>query len=125
MANESPNATDLQAVSEGNLNLVTSPHAHFGWSTARIMWTVSLALVPCLACALYFFGFGVLAPIAGAILGAAGCEWVVNRLGRKTETVPDGSAILTGLLLGLIVPPGSSPLILLVIHFDAAANLSV
>ncbi len=110
MANESHKGPVVQAISEGNLNLVTSPHSHFGWSTSRIMWTVTLSLVPCLASAVYFFGAGVFVPIAGAILGAVGCEWVVNRINKKTDTIPDGSAFLTGLLLGLILPPGFSPL---------------
>ncbi|HOX24486.1 MAG TPA: RnfABCDGE type electron transport complex subunit D [Candidatus Krumholzibacteria bacterium] len=110
MATESSKGGSLQVIGEGNLSLVTSPHAHFGWSTARIMWTVSLSLVPCLASAVWFFGAGVLAPVAGAVIGAAATEWVVARLNHKPQTLPDGSAFLTGLLLGLIVPPGFSPL---------------
>jgi len=110
MAEQRDAASALEGISEGNLNLVTSPHSHFGWSTARIMWIVNLALLPCVISAVWFFGLGVLAPIAGAILGAVGCEWVVGRLDRRAATVPDGSAFLTGLLLGLIVPPGFSPL---------------
>ncbi|MEZ4386323.1 MAG: RnfABCDGE type electron transport complex subunit D [Candidatus Krumholzibacteriia bacterium] len=109
MASETSKTSALSAVSEGNLNLVSSPHAHFGWSTARIMWTVSLSLVPCLASGVWFFGFGVLLTIAGAIVGAAGTEWLIARANRKADTVPDGSAILTGLLLGLVLPPGFSP----------------
>ncbi|MBD3220269.1 RnfABCDGE type electron transport complex subunit D [bacterium] len=109
MATESSKTSVLGGVDEGHLDLVTSPHSHFGWSTGRIMWTVSAALVPCVATAVWFFGFGVLATIAGAILGAAGTEWLVGRLNRRAETIPDGSAILTGLLLGLVVPPGFSP----------------
>jgi H+/Na+-translocating ferredoxin:NAD+ oxidoreductase subunit D len=108
MANETRTA-DLKAVSEGNLNLVSSPHAHFGWSTARIMWTVALALLPALAGGVFQFGFQVFLPIAGAVAGAAGCEWIVGRLNGKANTIPDGSAFLTGLLLGMIVPPGFSP----------------
>ena len=109
MADESSKGQVVQAVSEGNLNLVTSPHSHFGWTTSRIMWTVTAALAPSLASAIYVFGVGVLVPVAGAIIGAAGCEWVLGRINKKAETIPDGSAILTGLLLGLILPPGFSP----------------
>ena len=105
MADEAPVA-DLQAISEGNLNLVSSPHAHSGWSTRRIMWTVSAALLPSLLVGIWRFGPLVLAPVAGAVVGAVGCEWLVGRLNRKAETLPDGSAFLTGLLLGLILPPG-------------------
>jgi electron transport complex protein RnfD len=111
VASESTKTSALEAVSEGNLDLVTSPHSHFGWSTGRIMWTVSAALLPCLASAIYYFGIGVLAPIAGAVLGAVATEWVTNRLNRRTDTVLDGSAALTGFLLGLVIPPGFSPLL--------------
>jgi electron transport complex protein RnfD len=110
MAEQSSKAPALDAVQEGNLALVSSPHAHYGWSTARIMWLVSLALLPCLISAVWFFGFGVLAPVAGAILGAVATEWVVGRLNKKDDTIPDGSAFLTGFLLGLVLPPGFSPL---------------
>ncbi len=109
MVTESSKTSVLGGGDEGHLDLVTSPHSHFGWSTGRIMWTVSAALVPCLATAVWFFGSGVLATVAGAILGAVGIEWLVGRLNRRVETIPDGSAVLTGLLLGLVVPPGFSP----------------
>jgi Na+-translocating ferredoxin:NAD+ oxidoreductase subunit D len=109
MANESSRTPALSAVSEGNLSLVSSPHAHFGWSTGRIMWTVCLALAPSLASALWFFGPLVLLPVAGAVVGAAGTEWLIGRINRKADTVLDGSAVLTGLLLGLVLPPGFSP----------------
>jgi electron transport complex protein RnfD len=111
MAEQSRKAPSLEGLDEGSLDLVTSPHAHFGWSTARIMWIVNLSLLPPVISAVWFFGFGVLAPVAGAILGAVATEWVIGRLNGKAETVPDGSAFLTGLLLGLIVPPGFSPLL--------------
>ncbi len=100
----------LKAVSEGNLELVTSPHSHFGWTTSRIMWTVTIALLPSLGAGIFYFGPLALVPVIGAIVGAVGCEWVVGRINKKADTVPDGSAFLTGLLLGLILPPGFSPL---------------
>jgi electron transport complex protein RnfD len=109
MADEVTKAPVVQAVSEGNLNLVTSPHASTGWTTSRIMWTVTLALVPTLASGIYHFGPAVIMPVLGAVLGAAGCEFVLGRINRKSQTLPDGSAFLTGLLLGLVLPPGFSP----------------
>jgi Na+-translocating ferredoxin:NAD+ oxidoreductase subunit D len=110
MANETGKGAPLEAVSEGNLHLVSSPHVHFGWSTARIMWVVTAALLPTVASAVYVFGIAVLAPLAGAILGATGAEWLFQRLSSRSATLQDGSAFLTGLLLGLILPPGFSPL---------------
>lgn len=75
------------------------------------MWVVNLALLPTVISAIYHFGMAVLAPVAGAIIGAVGTEWAIARLNRKAAPVQDGSAFLTGLLLGLIVPPGFSPLL--------------
>lgn len=106
MANETGKEATPQAAAGLNLQLATSPHAHTGWSTARIMWVVTLSLLPALAVSVYIFGTAVLIPVLGAILGAVGTEWVINRLRKQPETIPDGSAFLTGLLLGMIVPPG-------------------
>ncbi len=97
-------------IGEGELELATSPHLHCGWSTARIMWTVNVALLPCLAGAVRIFGPGVLTTVAGAVGGAVATEWLLQRVNRKPTTIHDGSAFLTGLLLGLVLPPGFSPL---------------
>ncbi len=106
MANETGKEATPQATAGINLQLATSPHAHTGWSTARIMWVVSLSLLPALAASVHIFGATVLYPIIGAILGAVGTELVINALRKRPVTIPDGSAFLTGLLLGMIVPPG-------------------
>jgi len=103
-------ANETRTLDEGHLELITSPHSHSGWSTSRIMWTVTLALLPTLVSAVWFFGPLALLPVAGAVVGAVGTEWALGRLNRKADTVPDGSAFLTGLLLGLIVPPGFNPI---------------
>ncbi len=100
----------LAAFGGGDLTLTTSPHSHSGLGTARIMWTVNASLVPCLAAGIYFFGPGALVPVVGAIAGAMGAEWVIQRANHKPVTLGDGSAFLTGLLLGLILPTGFSPL---------------
>ncbi len=108
MANETK--PSLAAFGGGDLTLTTSPHSHSGLGTARIMWIVNASLVPCLAAGVWFFGPGALLPVVGAIGGAMGAEWVIQRANRRAATLRDGSAFLTGLLLGLILPPGFSPL---------------
>jgi electron transport complex protein RnfD len=100
-----------EAISEGHLELVTSPHQHTGWTTSRIMWTVTIALLPSLLAGLWYFGPAVLAPVLGAMVGAVGCEWILARINKKVGTIPDGSAFLTGFLLGLVLPPGFSPVL--------------
>lgn len=87
------------------LQLVTSPHDHTGWSTAALMWLVSAALLPSLLAGLIFFGWRALLVVCPSIIGAVGAEWLINRWRGLPYTLGDGSALLTGLLLGLILPP--------------------
>lgn len=108
MANDS--RSPLAAYGGGDLTLTTSPHSHSGASTARIMWTVNASLAPCLAAGVWFFGVGALLPVVGAIAGATGAEWAIQRVHHRPATLRDGSAFLTGLLLGLVLPPGFAPL---------------
>ncbi len=84
------------------LRLMASPHLHAQDSTARIMWTVVATLVPVVAAATYFFGPGALLIIAASSLGALLTERVFGPGGA----IRDGSAAITGLLLGLTLPPG-------------------
>jgi len=88
-----------------NLVLSTSPFLHTDASTPRVMGDVLLATIPLILAAVWFFGIGVLLVVAAAVAGAVGTEWVFTR-GRKQATLPDNTALLTGVLLGLILPPG-------------------
>ena len=84
------------------LELAPSPHIKAPDSTPRIMWTVVATLAPVVAASLWFFGLGALLVIASSTLGAVAIErW----LGKPT-TLRDGSAVITGLLLGLTLPAG-------------------
>jgi Na+-translocating ferredoxin:NAD+ oxidoreductase subunit D len=86
-----------------NLELTASPHVHTPDSTARIMWTVVVSLMPLVGAAFVFFGISALLVIAAAVAGALVTERVAS---RRRDTLRDGSAIITGLLLGLILPAG-------------------
>ena len=82
------------------LELAPSPHIKAPDTTPRIMWTVVATLVPILAASLYFFGLGALLVVAASTLGAVLTE---RGLG-KPRTLGDGSAVITGVLLGLTLP---------------------
>jgi len=69
------------------------------------MWAVVLCLLPSLGAGLVFFGLRSLALVAAAILGAAGSEWAIQRWRKQPFSLWDGSAVLTGLLLALVLPP--------------------
>lgn len=83
--------------------LVTaSPHLGSPESTPRIMWSVVLSLVPICVAAIYFFGPSALLVLAASCLGAL----LTERVFGKRGTLGDGTAIITGLLLGLTLPAG-------------------
>lgn len=93
---------DEAAARDPRLRLMASPHLHAQDSTARIMWSVVATLVPVVAAAAYFFGVGALLIIAASTLGALLTERVFGPGGA----IRDGSASITGILLGLTLPPG-------------------
>src|SRR4030065_939685 len=83
-----------------------SPHVRDEESIAKIMWTVNLALLPAFIMAVYYFGpraaYVTILCIAMSVLS----EYLFQRWLKKKITISDGSAFLTGLLLGLNLPPG-------------------
>ena len=83
-----------------------SPHVHGGDSVQKNMYGVCIALVPALVASLYFFGLGAAIVLATSVAACVCFEWAITRfiLGRKQLTICDGSAILTGLLLGFNLP---------------------
>jgi len=91
---------------EDKLIVAAAPHLHARESTARIMWSVSLALLPAGAAGVYFFGYAALAVIIVSIAVAMVSEWLLQKLTRRQTALSDGSAFLTGLLLAYNLPPG-------------------
>lgn len=89
-------------------DLTTSPHLHSGWTTKRVMWYVSLALIPCIVSAVFYFGFYQLLIMAVATFFAASTEALIQKIRKQKITIDDGSAALTGLLLALTLPPNFS-----------------
>jgi len=85
-----------------NLLVTASPHVKDDDSTPRIMWTVAASLVPIIAASMFFFGISSLLVILASTLGAL----LTERLLGRPRSLRDGSAMITGLLLGLCLPPG-------------------
>lgn len=83
-----------------------SPHVHGGDSVQKNMYGVCIALVPALVASLYFFGVGSAIVLATSVAACVLFEWAITRfiLGREKLTICDGSAVLTGLLLGFNLP---------------------
>ena len=83
-----------------------SPHVHGGDSVQKNMYGVCIALVPALVMSLLVFGLGAAIVMATSVLSCVFFEWVITKflLKRERQTICDGSAILTGLLLAFNVP---------------------
>lgn len=84
----------------------TSPHVRRTPSVDQIMRNVVYALLPVCAYAVYQFGISAFALILVAVLAATGTEHLFCRLSKKPTTVGDYSAVITGMLLALTLPPG-------------------
>jgi electron transport complex protein RnfD len=85
------------------------PHVHAAESTASIMWWVNVSLFPAAAWGIFVFGLPALAVVAASIAGAVASEWLAGRWLRMRTTIGDGSAVCTGLLLALTLPPRLPP----------------
>src|SRR5687767_10044819 len=82
------------------LTLTASPHVKAPVSTERIMWSVVASLAPVTIAAIWFFGMGALLVIVAATAGAV----LTERIFGPGGSLRDGSAAITGLLLGLTLP---------------------
>jgi|TARA_Y100000310_G_scaffold334816_2_gene415425 electron transport complex protein RnfD len=89
-----------------DLLLQHAPLLEQGMTTPRAMRDVLYALLPVTVAAVWFFGVGAILVLAASIAGAALTEWTFSSSEKSAESLLDGTALLTGLLLGLTLPPG-------------------
>lgn len=87
-----------------NLVVSSSPHLRSGADVEKMMWHVNLALLPAVLLSVYFFGFRALAIIILSIAAAVVTEGIIQKATGKEILIADGSAVVTGLLLGLNMP---------------------
>lgn len=94
---------------ENNLSqkliLSSAPHIKTDQSLQKIMWFVVLALVPANVFAVYIYGMNALMLIITSVISAVAAEVCIQFLMKKPVTVTDGSAVITGLLLAMNLPP--------------------
>lgn len=83
-----------------------SPHIHSRESVQKIMWLVSLSLLPAAAAGVILFGLPALQTILLAIAAATCTEAFIQKLCKSSVSIADGSAFLTGLLLAMNLPAG-------------------
>ncbi|PLX86952.1 MAG: electron transporter RnfD [Desulfuromonas sp.] len=92
---------------DNQLYLSSSPHIHSGETTDKVMRAVIYALLPACGVSIYFFGLPALSVLLICTLGCVAAEVACCKLMGRDLTLFDGSAALTGILLGLNMPPSS------------------
>ena len=90
-------------MNESGIRVTASPHVRSAESTTRIMWSVVYSLLPVVGASIYFFGPSAVLVLSAAV---AGCLITERLFGAVRSSLADGSAMITGLLLGLTLPPG-------------------
>jgi len=88
-----------------------APHAKGKGSVPKVMYLVIAALLPAVFASIFFFGTAAMVTIMVAVFSAMVAEFACNKVMKTGLTIDDGSAILTGLLLALTLPP-SFPILL-------------
>ncbi|MDP6909452.1 MAG: RnfABCDGE type electron transport complex subunit D, partial [Flavobacteriales bacterium] len=88
------------------LSVSTAPFLKDADTTPRIMFTVVYTLIPVVAVSFYFFGLSAILITATAVFSCMFTEWFFDRDKPITSSLKDGSALITGILLALTLPPG-------------------
>ena len=87
------------------LNVSSSPHVRSKVSTQNIMFDVAIAMLPATIWGVIQFGFYSLLVVAATVLSCVLSEYLYEVLMKKPVTISDGSALVTGMILGLNMPP--------------------
>lgn len=90
---------------EYRLITTSSPHLHSGESVQKIMLTVAGALMLPTIAGVYFFGVRALGLVIVTTIATVLTEVIFQKARNKPITISDGSAIVTGILLALNLPP--------------------
>ena len=94
-------------MSENKLKMSSSPHIRSKVTSANIMLYVTIALLPASAFGVWNFGVSALVMLICTTASAVLTEYIYEKLMHKKITVNDFSAVVTGLLLGLNMPPSA------------------
>ena len=84
----------------------SAPHVRAKDSTSRVMLYVIIALLPASLFGIFNFGYKALVLILVTIASCLASEWIFDKIVHKKNSLPDLSAVVTGLLLALNLPAG-------------------
>ena len=87
------------------LDVAYQPQVRTNTDTRRIMLDVIIALLPAVVVGVINFGVAILLPIATSVASAVFFEWAYRKFMKKPDTIGDLTAVLTGLLMAMTMPP--------------------
>lgn len=85
--------------------ITQSPHVSHPNSTTGIMLDVIIALMPAAIAGVVLFGYRSALVVAVCVIAALASEFIWNKILKKENSLGDLSAVVTGLLLALNMPP--------------------
>ena len=106
-----------------SLKVSYAPFVRSADTIEKVMYNVAIALAPATLLSVYFFGWRALVVHVVAIASCIFFEWVSDLIRKKQTQCLDGSAFVTGLLLGLNVP-SSLPIWMVIIGSFVAIVIS-
>lgn len=86
------------------IHISASPHIRSKMTTSKLMYLVIIALLPTTVFGIYHFGKGAVIVLLSTVISSVLTEYLYEKAMKKPVTIKDGSAFLTGLLLGLNMP---------------------
>ena len=89
---------------DNKLHISVSPHIRSKISTQSIMLDVAISLLPATIAGCIIFGLSSLWVILVCVLSSVLAEYIFNAITKRTQTIFDFSAVVTGLLLALNLP---------------------
>jgi len=88
-----------------NITVSSAPHISKPLSTRGVMLDVIIALAPAMLAAGYYFRIHAVVLIATCVISCAATEWACNLIRKKSNSLDDLSAVVTGIILALSLPP--------------------
>lgn len=89
------------------MRVSSNPHIRSKVSTSKIMLAVVIALLPTTVFGIWNFGTNALLLVITTVLTTVMTELVYELLMKKKVTISDFSAVVTGLLLAINLPPNA------------------
>jgi len=88
-----------------DIRVSCSPHISERLSTRSVMIDVIIGLAPVMAAAGYYFRIRALILICICVISSVATEWLCNVIRKKPNSLGDFSAVVTGIILALSLPP--------------------